>query len=298
MTAQKRSNLAIGCSAFLILLTSCAANEPPVSKAASNVSTVTTDVHREHGWASLRADRHKEAASSFQRVLKEQPGDANARLGLGEAYLGQGQLQDANAQFARIGDDVGGGLRAMALQGQGLVLLRQDDQAAARDYLERAVQRDAGLWRSWNALGRLHDATRNYSEARKAYRKAITLNPKAAILHNNLGFSLLASGEPAFAEQALNRALALDPELEAAATNLRLALALQGHYGPALAGSNPENRAAIMNNVGYAALLRGDHDRAKSLFLSAMAADPGFFEEAKRNLAYVEALQSEQALGH
>ncbi len=297
MTTEKRSNLAMGCSALLLLLGACAASDPPSERETSDVSAVTADLHRDHGWSALRAERHKEAASYFQRILKDRPEDANARLGLGEAHLGQGRLKDANAQFASIGDDVGGGLRAMALQGQGLVHLRQGDQAAARTSFEQAVQRDGGLWRSWNALGRLHDATKNYGEARKAYRMAITLNPKAAILHNNLGFSLLASGEPVFAEEALNRALALDPNLEAAATNLRLALALQGHYGPALAGTDPDNRAAIMNNVGYAALLRGDHERAKSLFRSAMAADHGFFDEAKRNLAFVEALQNEQSLG-
>ena len=298
MTKGKRSKmLAMGCSVLLLLLAGCAASAPPVTKAESDVSAVTADLHREHGWAALRAERHNEAASYFQRILKDRTDDANARLGLGEAYLGQGRLKDANAQFARIGDEVGGGLRAMALQGQGLVLLKLGDRAAAKASFEQAVQRDGGLWRSWNALGRLHDAEKDYGEARKAYRQAITLNPKAAFLHNNLGFSLLASGEPVFAEEALNRALALDPKLEAAATNLRLALALQGHYGPALAGAGPANRATIMNNVGYAALLRGDHDRAKSLFRSAMAADPGFFDEAKRNLAYVEALDSEKANG-
>ena len=297
MTRQKRSYLALSCQVLFFLLLGCAANDPPAARKESSVPAVAVDLHRDHGWAALRSDRYKEAATYFQRILKDQPDDANARLGLGEAYLGQGRLKQAGNQFGHINDDAGGGLRAKALQGEGLVLLRQGDQEAALPYFEDAVQRDAGLWRSWNALGRLYDAERAYAEARKAYRKAITLNPKAAFLHNNLGFSLLASGEPAYAEEALNRALALDPNLEAAATNLRLALALQGRYGPALAGAAPRDRAAIMNNVGYAALLRGDHERAKSLFLSAMAADPGFFDEAKRNLAFVEALQNDHYLG-
>ena len=50
-----------------------------------------------------------------------------------------------------------------------------------------------------------------------------------------------------------------------------------------------------MNNVGYAALLRGDHMKAKTLFQDAMAADPGFFGEAKRNLAFLETLEGEPA---
>jgi Flp pilus assembly protein TadD len=113
-------------------------------------------------------------------------------------------------------------------------------------------------------------------------------------LHNNLGFSLLASGDPVFAEYSLRQALELDPEMEVAASNLRLALALQGRYEPALAGASAAEQAAIMNNVGYAALLRGDHAKARSLFLGAIELDPGFFKEAKRNLAYLETLEADR----
>jgi Flp pilus assembly protein TadD len=80
--------------------------------------------------------------------------------------------------------------------------------------------------------------------------------------------------------------------LGVANANLRLALALQGRYGPALAGTAMTERARVMNNVGYAALLRGDLDKARSLFLGAMEADPGFFKEARRNLAYLETLEA------
>jgi Flp pilus assembly protein TadD len=52
-----------------------------------------------------------------------------------------------------------------------------------------------------------------------------------------------------------------------------------------------------MNNVGYAALLRGDHGKARSLFLGAMELDPGFFQEARRNLAYLETLEADRSWG-
>ena len=204
---------------------------------------------------------------------------------------GQGRLNDALDRFESLGDVADPALQAKALQGQGIVLLRQGEREKARNRLEKAIEKDAGLWRSWNALGRLDDAEKDHAAARKAYRRAIALNPKAAFLHNNLGFSLLASGEPAYAETSLNRALELDPDLAVALTNLRLALAFQGRYGPALAGVQEDQRATVMNNVGYAALLRGDHGQARTLFLDAMAANPGFFGEAKRNLAFLETLE-------
>ncbi len=277
----------------LLALCACSTADPPQPSAGDDVKPLVADLHRDHGWAALRGERYKEAASYFQRILKDIPDDQQAHLGLGEAYLGQGRLDDALVQFEEANEGTNAAQRAKALQGQGIVLLRQGDRKEALLLLDQAIEKDAGLWRSWNALGRLKDADKDYPAARNAFRKAIDLNPKSALLHNNLGFSLLASGEPVYAEASLNRALELDPDLTVATTNLRLALALQGRYGPALAGAKTRERAIVMNNVGYAALLRGDHQKAKSLFQGALAADPGFFGEAKRNLAFLETLETE-----
>ena len=291
MTTSSGAGLikAIGTLAILAL-SACSTVAPSEPSASDDVTPLAADLHRDHGWAALQAERYKEAASYFQRILKGIPEDQQARLGLGEAYLGQGRLDEALVQFRSTDESVNVAHQAKALQGQGIVLLRRGDKEEALLLLDQAIEKDAGLWRSWNAIGRLRDADKDYTAAREAFRKAIDLNPKSALLHNNLGFSLLASGEPAYAEASLNRALELDPDLTVATTNLRLALALQGRYGPALAGANVKDRAVVMNNVGYAALLRGDHQRAKSLFQDAMAADPGFFGEAKRNLAFLETL--------
>ncbi len=281
----------------LLLLAACAAAPPPATTPTSerDATLIATDLHRDHGWAAVRAERFEDAGASFRRVLKALPEDGQAHLGLGEALLGQGRLDEAIAQFERIDDQAPSPLLAKALQGRGLVALKRGDLEPAQSLLDRAVVLDPGLWRSWNALGRLRDGEKKHDAARVAYRRAIELNPKAAFLHNNLGFSLLASGEPVYAEAALKRALELDPKLEVAATNLRLALALQGRYGSALAGADRADRAVIMNNVGYAALLRGDHEKARSLFLDAMATDPGFFGEARRNLAFLETLDADRS---
>lgn len=283
------------CLLSLVLLpAACSSVDPPPKAGDGEVKPLVADLHRDHGNAALQAERYKEATSYFNRILKDLPDDEEARLGLGEAYLGLGRLDDARGQFETVDVDDNAAYRARALQGLGIVLLRQGEGGEARRYLDQALKSDAGLWRSWNALGRLRDSEKDHEGARQAYRKAIALNPKAAFLHNNLGFSLLASGEPAYAEEQLHRALALDPGLDIAATNLRLALALQGRYGPALAGASPSERAVVLNNVGYAALLRGDHRKARDLFRDAMAADPGFFDEAKRNLTFLETLEDER----
>lgn len=289
------NNLSASALSMAMLLLGACAQTSSINEAATKpqeAKLLAVDLHRDHGWAAIRAERFDEAGTYFKRILQERGDDAEAMLGLGEAMLGQHRLDDAEAEFVRVGEGDDEQLKARALQGQAIVLLRRGQHEQAGTLLNEAVALDATLWRAWNGLGRVHDADKDYTAARYAYRQAIALNPDVALLHNNLGFSLLASGDPAFAESAFTRALDIDPALGVANANLRLALALQGRYGPALAGTAMTERARVMNNVGYAALLRGDLDKARSLFLDAMEADPGFFKEARRNLAYLETLEA------
>ena len=280
-----------------VMLLGACATEPTVIHqvdAKDQAALLSVDLHRDHGWAALRAERYDKATQFFKRILQEQDGDVNALLGLAEASLGQNRLDDAFRHFESAGKETSSPHLAQAIQGQALVWLRRGQHEEAEDFLNRAIDLDPKLWRAWNGLGRARDARKDYVAARYAYRRAIDINPRNALLHNNLGFSLLASGDPAYAETSLKHALDLDPGMEVAAANLRLALALQGRYAPALAGAHISERARVMNNVGYAALLRGDHEKARSLFLGAMEQDPGFFKEAKRNLAYLEALDADR----
>lgn len=287
------------CPAFLLaaLLGACA-HEPSVDQTADRQDEeailLSVDLNRDHGWAALRAERYDEAASFFERILKDRNNDPDAMLGLGEARLGQNRLDDALRRFEHVDRKATPALRAKAFQGAAIVRLRRGEHEEAEAALNEAIELEPKLWRAWNGLGRLRDTRKDYVAARYAYRQAIRLAPKTALLHNNFGFSLLASGDPAYAETSLRRALELDPDLEVAAANLRLALALQGRYASAIAGTSSLDQARIMNNVGYAALLRGDLDRARSLFLGAMERDPGFFKEARRNLAFLETLEADQ----
>lgn len=282
---------------FLLSIMAVACTTMPIEKQAADqeVKLLAVDLHRDHGWAAIRAERYKEAGSYFKRILKDRPDDQDAVLGLAESSLGLHQLDQAGQQFERIDDQAPEAIRAKALQGLGIIRLRRGDHDEARQLLTQAIELDPRLWRSWNALGRAHDTDQDFAAARHAYRQAIKLSPKVGYLHNNLGFSLLASGEPAYAESSLQKALQLDPDLAIAATNLRLALALQGRYGSALSGVDAAERPTVMNNIGYAALLRGDHQKARSLFLGAMEANPAFFGEARSNLAFLDTLEADRS---
>ena len=80
-------------------------------------------------------------------------------------------------------------------------------------------------------------------------------------------------------------ALQKKPDLTSARNNLRLAIAMKGDYGRAVAGGGDNDRAAILNNAGFAAMLRGDYSQAKDLLGQAIKAKGEYYAVAAANLA-------------
>jgi Flp pilus assembly protein TadD len=231
------------------------------------------------------------ARKGYRRVLAVAPGTAGAQLGLGEVELVAGDPRQALEQFnsVAVSDPA---LRAGALQGQGLALIKLGRPEASMPLLKEAVTIDPGLWRAWNALGTLEDSQRNWQAADEAYQHALSIRPDAATVLNNMGVSQLMRRDYAGAEKVFARALATDPQLEEAAANLRIAQAWQGRYEDAIRGATAETLPQRLNDVGYVAMLRGDLDIAQTLFLKAISASPTYHKVAHQNLEQVERLRS------
>jgi Flp pilus assembly protein TadD len=215
-----------------------------------------------------------------------------AKLGIAEVQLATNNAQVAMELFTDLAADPD--MHARALQGQGLALLKMGQRDAALATLKDAVAADPKLWRAWNALGALQDANRNWSEADRAYDQALALMPNSAIVHNNVGFSHLMRRDFAGAAAAFQRALKLEPGLEAAQMNLRIALAMQGRYREALAGVQAKQAPATLNNVGVAAMSRGDLKNAETYLVQALDASPSQYDMASKNLQHLKILQTQE----
>ncbi len=242
-------------------------------------------------WAekALSQDRLGDARKLTDRVLAAEPDNSRARLVAAELQLAQGQTEAAAREFEELNEDSLVGARA--LQGQGIALVRAGEALRAQSALERAVEREPGLWRAWNALGYLLDVQGDAAGADRAYGKALAVNERSAVLYNNRGFSRLMQRKADAAAEDFHRALQIDPQLELTKANLRLALAWQGRYAHAAAGTNGADSGRALNNVGYVALMRGDLDTAERYLSRAMTADAGFNSAASRNLAYLKTLR-------
>ncbi len=285
--------------AALLLLAGCAtAAGPDLSGATEPGGPRPIVAAVELGEAALAQESFGEAALRFREVLRRDPGNARAKLGLGEAYLGMGAGDQALAVFNSL-DTAAASEEApppvTVRQGKGIALLLAGKAEQSRDLLLNAVAEDPSLWRAWNALGRYYDRERQWAKAQEAYERALAANPDSAIVRNNLGFSYLSQGRHEEAVAEFTRALALNPKLEAAQTNLRLALAFQGRYAEAMAGVRQAELPRVLNNMGYVALVLGDHGRARAFFQRALEASPSFYEPAWKNLQYLANIEDQRA---
>lgn len=240
---------------------------------------------------ALAEQRYGQARTWFQKVLEADPKNERAKLGLAEAWLGDGVRENALALFESLTDSPTVG--AEALQGKGIALLAEGKNDAAQAALRAAIARDATLWRAWNALGLSYDHKQDWTAAAEAYGRAAAAAPSSAVPHNNWGVSLMAQKRYPEAADHFARAVALDPDSEPSRTNLRLALAFQGKYAQAMAGVEQEDVPTLLNNIGYVAMVRGEKDRAKAYFLRSMELSPTYNEHASKNLQALEGRQTD-----
>lgn len=138
----------------------------------------------------------RDAAASFERVLRLRPDDVPAMVWLGRTYLELGQAERADATFGR-----------------------------ARVLAPREVAAVAGL-------GQTAVARREYRRAASLFEEAISMNPGVRVLHAPLAQAYRAMGDTARAEAEMaqwrNTEIPLnDPTKEALDTTLDSGLAYQ-----------------------------------------------------------------------
>jgi Flp pilus assembly protein TadD len=238
---------------------------------------------------ALDEKRYLDASRMLDEASLSGVRDARLELMAGELCLARGQFSGATEEFRKALSAPG--LKARALQGQGLALSLEGKTEDAIAPLEAAVAQDPKLWRAWNALGAAYDVKRQWTRARDAYDQAIAASDGAAAAYNNRGYSLLLQGKTDAAVADFVAALGRKPDLAEARTNLRLALAMKGDYARAVSGGTPEDGAAALNNAGFAALMRGDYAHAEEILNRAMKAKSEYYSRAAANLELARQLK-------
>lgn len=265
---------------------------PPEVLAASKAVEQSVRQEREalmnKARTSMQGGDVKVAIEGYERVLKTDPDNSDARMGLAEALLKAGKYDQAIIHFRKLTDHPQH--RAESLQGLGLSLVLKGDTVEGQKALSAAVGEEPSLWRVWNALGQNWDNQKNWRRAEACYRKALEINPNADVVYNNLGMSYFMQAQYRKAVAQFNRALQLNKKLDAARLNRRLALAMLGRYDEAIEGVDPAEQHRVLNNIGYIAMLRDDLELARAYFQRAIEVSPSYYPTANNNLRRVEEL--------
>lgn len=184
-----------------------------------------------HGLTLAALGRPGEAVEHFRRASELQPDDASHRINLGNALRESGNNAAAiDALESAVARGAGGPELDFNL---GLAYLQANRMAEAADRLDSAVKAMPGslqpnlyFARALSELGQ-----------REAALRVIAGIPVAALadadLLNQLGIVLNQSGDSARAEDAMKRALALDPGLREATQNLAAMYERQNRIGEA-----------------------------------------------------------------
>jgi Flp pilus assembly protein TadD len=238
---------------------------------------------------AIEEGRLTDAGRAVDTLMANGQTGPRVMLRSGELQLARARYEDAARAFTQAEADPAG--KAAALQGRGIALAQMGRSEDALAALQAAVQADPTLWRAWNALGVEKDRRKDWLASELAYAEALKSPKATAIVDNNRGYSRLLQGRYPEASADFVRALEKDPSLAQARANLRLSLALRGDYGRATAVSGREERATVLNNAGFAAVMRGDLAQAEVLFQQAIDARGSSYGRAIENLRMVKAMQ-------
>jgi len=251
--------------------------------AAANAAVTATQ-------QALDEQRYADAGELLDRALASGMTDPRLVLLTGELYLARERYDDAVTSFTAA--RAAPALFARASAGLGIAQsgLGRSPQAIAA--LREATASDPTQWRAWNALGVEYDRQKNWSQAEDAYAQALKSSSAGAMVYNNRGYSRMLQGRYAEASADFVTALDRDPGFAVARTNLRLSLAVRGEYDRATSASGAEDRAAVLNNAGFAAMMRGDLPEARDLFQQAIAARGKFYGKAQENLELAEGMMA------
>jgi Flp pilus assembly protein TadD len=260
----------------------------PKLKAAAAVDDATVAAVQQ----ALDEGRLVDAGRLLDRAFLAGETDPRLTLEAGQLDLQEERFQDALTDLKKVDANIE--TRGKALEGEGIALsmLGRSDEALAT--LQKAVTEDPAAWRAWNALAGEYDERRDWVKAGEAYDHAITDSDGAAIVLNNRGYSRMLQGQLDAAKDDFVAALKKKPDLATARTNLRLAMALKGEYDRATAGGVADDQATLLNNAGFAAMMRGDYAAAEDFFNRAIDAKGAYYARASQNLAMAKALAAQK----
>ena len=159
--------------------------------------------------ALLSEGKINEAVAAFEKIVEENPTNANSQYNLGVAYERRDQYEKARERFEeaiKIKPDFGSAYLSI-----GNSFMAQKNFVDAITPLSKAVELLPQSYEAAYNLGACYSNSGNYAEAEGAYKKAIAINPKEPVVHQQLGMALLGQSKKDEAKMEFQKYLELNP---------------------------------------------------------------------------------------
>lgn len=145
----------------------------------------------------------------------------------------------------------------------------------AREIYEGIYKQDPKNSQVCHRLGIVHAKQSNYEAAKRYFNEAHSLRPSDPEILNDLGYTCFLSNDLANAEEALDKAIKIDPRNHRATNNLALVVGTQGRLDESYRLFRMVNKEAeAHSNVAYLYAQRGEGKQALEHYSQALTLDP------------------------
>jgi Tfp pilus assembly protein PilF len=262
---------------LLAVATASPMAEAPASKPALDYSRLIDDAI--DGGRIIQA----ETMLAQWRASAQAQESAAVDIAVARMALAKGENAEAETRFAAMNQT--GSKDCRVDEGLGIARLRRGRTEQAADALRRAVDRCAGRWRAWNALGVAYDAEKAWALSAAVYEKAFQLTDKPVQVLNNYGLSLMAQGQADRAAAIFGKALEMAPDDARIITHEDAAQIMAGRDIERRPADNADRWAKRLGDAGQVALRMGDAVKARAYLSRAVTESESFQPEAAAALA-------------
>ncbi|MBS0359494.1 MAG: tetratricopeptide repeat protein [Proteobacteria bacterium] len=184
------------------------------------------------GYYNLKLKQYKLAEQALIKALQLDSNFDLARKNMVSLYIEMGQEFASQNQYDRGIAYVKKALEynadsSVAYNNIGYYQMELKQYNLSEQALSKALQLEPNYDLAKKNLATLYikigfqfEQTKQYQQALSYAQKAVNLNPNSANVHNNIGYYQMQLGNYSIAEQALRKALSIDPHYQLAQTNL------------------------------------------------------------------------------
>ncbi len=175
--------------------------------------------HNDQGVFYSRLGDWDRASAAYQKAIALDPDSHEALKNMGVVYARHGQFEEAHEYYQRALNVKPKFVEA--LNAQGLILMQRGDLELAQERFLRAIG-EFDYAPAYNNLGTAYLRQEVYTEAIRAYSKAVELDQANAVHHYNLGLALQKANENDRAVRSFQNAIELQPRYSKAYLSMAL----------------------------------------------------------------------------